>query len=358
MAAPPGRDRAAAAHSLRPELLVTPLLVPPLEERPGRSCPASYAYSPTAFARPAEFEAETLYVVGGLYGNTVALQEIERMAALEPRPPQLVFNGDFHWFDVDPTAFETIEHGVQRHRALRGNVETELAAEPNDAGCGCAYPEQVPDAEVERSNEILERLRTTVLRLPAADAVRARLAALPMHAVAQVGAARIGLVHGDAWSLAGWRFAHDSLHDPVRHATLENAFEQAAVDGFASTHTCLPALRILEHACGERFVVNNGAAGMPNFAGSRSGLLTRIATVPVPRALAQARRYGADAASVYIDALEVRFDHVAWERAFAAQWPANSAAQLSYGARIAHGPGFSIDEALGRVPLRACPAVA
>lgn len=340
----------------------------PLQERPGRSCPASYAYAPTAFARTAEFEAEILYVVGGLYGNTFALREIERMAALEPVPPQLVFNGDFHWFDVDAAAFEAIEHGVQRHRALRGNVETELAAESGEAGCGCAYPEQVPDAEVERSNEILERLRTALLGLPAAGAVRARLAALPMHAVAQVGAARIGLVHGDAWSLAGWRFAHDGLHhslhdslfDPARNATIESAFErafeQAAVDGFASTHTCLPALRIFDHALGERFVVNNGAAGMPNFSSSRSGLLTRIATVPVPRALAGARRYGADLAAVTVDALTVDFDTVAWDRAFAAQWPVGSAAQLSYGARIAHGPRFSIDEALGRKPVLACHA--
>jgi len=278
------------------------------------------------------------------------------MAALEPVTPQLVFNGDFHWFDIDPVAFAAIENGVHRHRALRGNVETELAGGDESHGCGCAYPEQVPDAEVDRSNEILARLRLTTHRLDSGATVRDRLAALPMHAVAQVGGKRIGIVHGDAWALAGWRFAHDSLHDAARATVFETAFEQAAVDGFASTHTCLPALRLFDHALGERFVVNNGAAGMPNFAGARSGLLTRIATLPVPGSLAATRRYGADVADVYVDALAVNFDTAAWDRAFAAQWPAGSAAQRSYGARICHGPAFSVDQALGRAPLRACQA--
>jgi hypothetical protein len=330
--------------------------MPELKERPGRICPASYAYSPTVFARHADFDAEVLYVIGGLYGNVPALREIERMAALEPVRPQLVFNGDFHWFDIDPAAFEAIELGVHAHHALRGNVETELATDANEHGCGCAYPEQVPDADVDRSNEILAQLRMTTRRLDSADAVCERLASLPMHAVAEVGGARIGIVHGDAWALAGWRFAHDSLHDAARSSSIETAFELAAVDGFASTHTCLPALRLFDHALGERFVVNNGAAGMPNFAGTRGGLLTRIATLPVPRALAGTRRYGADVADVYVDALAVNFDLAAWDRDFAAQWPAGSAAELSYSARIARGPGFSIDDALGRTAARACHA--
>jgi hypothetical protein len=325
-------------------------------QRPGRSCPVSYAYSPTVFARAADFKAEVVYVVGGLYGNVPALREIERMAALEPVTPQLVFNGDFHWFDIDPAVFAAIENGVHRHRALRGNVETELAGGDESHGCGCAYPEQVPDADVDRSNEILARLRLTTRRLDSGEPVRERLAALPMHVVAEVGGARIGIVHGDAWALAGWRFAHDSLHDAARATLIETAFEQAAVDGFASAHTCLPALRTFDHALGEHFVVNNGAAGMPNFAGTRNGLLTRIATLPVPPALTATRRYGADVADVHVDALAVNFDLAAWDREFAGQWPAGTAACLSYSARIAHGPGFHVDDALGRAPLRACHA--
>jgi len=49
----------------------------------GRFCPADYRYPPVAFARDPDFEAETIYVVGGLYGNRLALDAIERMAERE-----------------------------------------------------------------------------------------------------------------------------------------------------------------------------------------------------------------------------------------------------------------------------------
>ena len=67
---------------------------------PGRTCPPSYAYSPRTFARPADLTTEVLYVVGGLYGNALALDAIEHLSAHEPIPPSLVFNGDFHWSDA------------------------------------------------------------------------------------------------------------------------------------------------------------------------------------------------------------------------------------------------------------------
>ncbi|HQR20590.1 MAG TPA: hypothetical protein PLE54_09775 [Burkholderiaceae bacterium] len=326
--------------------------------RPGRGCPPAYGYSPRAFARDAEFSTEVLYVIGGLYGNLPALVEIERMAALEQVPARLVFNGDFHWFDADAAACAAVDRAVMRHVALRGNVETEAASDVEANGCGCAYPESVPDEDVERSNRILRRLRGA---LRAAErelpGLRSRLAALPMHRVAAVGDARIGIVHGDAWALAGWRFAHDALHGGDDSA-LVRAFGQAAVDVFASTHTCLPALKLVATAAGECAVVNNGAAGMPNFRGNRSGLITRIATHPVPAALASARRYGTDVAGVYVDALDVRFDATAWDREFRRLWPGGSAAEMSYAHRMAHGPDYTVDDALGRIARAACAAAA
>ncbi|MBL8521205.1 MAG: hypothetical protein JNK75_11080, partial [Betaproteobacteria bacterium] len=75
---------------------------------PGRSCPLDYRYSPKSFSRAADLHAETIYVIGGLYGNLPAQEEIERMAAREAVPPMLVFNGDFHWFDVDPAVFNAV----------------------------------------------------------------------------------------------------------------------------------------------------------------------------------------------------------------------------------------------------------
>jgi hypothetical protein len=317
---------------------------------PGRSCPPSYGYTPRALARPADVTADVLYVVGGLYGNAFALDAIEQIAMQENRAPALVFNGDFHGFDAERTVFDAIQRRVLAHYALRGNVETEIASEDAAAGCGCAYPESVPDADVERSNAILDRLRG-VARSDAGS--RSKLAALPMHAVAQVGGARIGIVHGDAWSLAGWRFAHDSLHHAADNA-LDAALERAAVSGFASSHTCAPALKTTARG----FVVNNGAAGMANFAGTSFGVITRIATHALPRRLEPLRLYGAsdwiaDRACV-VDALKVEFDLPGWLASFDAIWPAGSSAAVSYRRRIVSGPDFTIDQALGRAVAACC----
>ena len=324
---------------------------------PGRSCPPHYGYSPRVFARDADFSADTLYVIGGLYGNVLALDAIEHMAARERGGAQFVFNGDFHWFDAEPALFAEVQRRVLAHTALRGNVETEIAGDDETAGCGCAYPESVPDDDVARSNAILARLRGVASALDPDP--RAALAALPMYAVAAVGALRLGIVHGDAWSLAGWRFAHDALHaaqsDDGQRLRLAHAFELGAVDGYACSHTCAPALACVGTPGGDRFVVNNGAAGMANFAGSTFGVITRIATRAVPAALQPQRLYGLHERGVWIDALTVPFDSAAWLARFDSIWPAGSEAALSYRPRLAQGPAFSIDAALGRVAVH-CPA--
>ncbi len=312
--------------------------------RPGRWCPPSYGYAPRALARPAEVATDVLYVIGGLYGNPFALDAVEAMAARESAALLLVFNGDFHWFDADAATFDGIQRRVLRHRALRGNVETEIAGDDAAAGCGCAYPEAVPDDDVERSNAILQRLRNVAATLPGA---RDALGTLPMTLVAQVGGTRVGIVHGDAWSLAGWHFAHDRLHADGGDERIDAALELAALDGFACSHTCAPALK----ATSRGFVVNNGAAGMANFAGSPAGVITRIATRALPAALEPLRLYGlndwiGDRACV-VDALKVDFDHDAWLRAFDALWPAGSGAAISYRRRIVEGPDFAIAHALG-----------
>jgi hypothetical protein len=310
---------------------------------PGRFCPAGYGYAPRAFARPPELVAETLYVIGGLYGNVFALDEIDRMAAAEHRAPTRVFNGDFHWFDADACLFARVQERVMRHFALRGNVETELAAPDGTAGCGCAYPESVADDDVERSNAILDRLRKVVAGFSGASET---LSTLPAHALAQVGTLRVGVVHGDAWSLAGWRFAHDRLHDVAEEASLRTAFEEGAVDGFASTHTCSPALKVLDG----RFVINNGAAGMPNFWGDPSGLLTRVSVHPLPLGLEDLRLFGVKERGVQIDALRIGFDRERWIEQFDRIWPPGTPAWISYRDRILLGPRFSVADALGGRP--------
>lgn len=305
--------------------------------QPGRACPLSYRYSPQVFDRAADLETDTLYVVGGLYGNPEALDAVEALFHAEAGNKRLVFNGDFHWFDAEPQLFASVHARVVQHLALRGNVETELANDNADAGCGCAYPEHVDEADVQRSNTILDRLRHTAREAAApSDALRQHMAALPMHAVAQVGGARVGIVHGDAESLAGWRFDPSALTNPANATWLDDAFDRARVDVFASSHTCAPAL----HRAGpERWVVNNGAAGMASEPGHTHGLVTRISVRPAPSGVVV--RQQAQVRGVWVQAVELGFDDARWQRRFLGLWPEGSPAHTSYWRRITCGPESS-----------------
>lgn len=307
---------------------------------PGRVCPLRYRYGAGALAGAEPRLANTLYVIGGLYGNVPALDTVEAMARVEAEPPTLCFNGDFNWFNIADHDFAEINLRVLANDAILGNVEAEFDTAGDDAGCGCAYPDSVAAGTVNRSNQIHCQLKATAR---GHDALRARIAQLPMFARYQVAGCRIGVVHGDADSLAGWRFAVDALDDPQAMPWLHSAFYAAEVDLYASTHTCLPAMRHVELARGrDGWVVNNGAAGMPNFAGDLSGLCTRIATTPSPHPVLREIRV----AGAHVALLPLRFDAKRWQAEFAAQWPPGSPAWLSYFERIARGPAFDAGKAL------------
>lgn len=308
--------------------------MPDSAAEPGRFCPSHYRYSPRVFAREPALKAKSLYIVGGLYGNPYALEAVLALARREKAA--LVFNGDFNWFDVEPAEFQEINETVLQHAALRGNVETEIAGEEQGAGCGCGYPGWVGDAEVERSNRILERLRETASGF---QELRARLRDLPMHLVAEVGGLRIGIAHGDAESLAGWQFSQEALRQHPERARA--SLVSAGIDVFACTHTCLPVMQDFAAPRGRVLIVNNGAAGMPNFRDTHFGLATRIASAPSTEAL-----YGARLGEIFVEAVPVRYDQQAWMARFDRVWPAGSPASLSYRNRIACGPAYGIEEAL------------
>lgn len=301
-----------------------------LEELPGRTCPLRYRYGAAALARAPEETADILYVVGGLYGNVAALDALEAMAAEDAARTglkvTLCFNGDFNWFNADPDSFRAINQRVLRHRAIQGNVEAELSSPADDAGCGCAYPEQVDAGVVERSNRIHARLKTTANAFPE---LRAQIDALPMLARFRVGACAVGVVHGDADSLAGWRFSVEELACSSNADWLEQVFATAKVDLFASSHTCEPVLKCLP-GTPERAVINNGAAGMPNFPGVRAGLISRVAVVPAVHPVV----HGTQVQGAYVDAISVPYDHHQFEASFLANWPAGSDAHVSYFNRI------------------------
>lgn len=304
----------------------------------GRTCPTGYRYGPVALALAPERAVDTLYVVGGVYGNLPALEAIEEMAHGEQGPVQLCFNGDFNWFNVDDDGFRAVNQRVFQHDAILGNVEAELLEPDSVSGCGCAYPDNVDDQVVERSNRIHARLKATAHRHPS---VIRGLSALPMFRRYRVGDIRVGVVHGDAESLAGWRFDVAALDDIASHSWLVDAFTNADVDIFASTHTCLPALRRFEFAGEGRFVINNGAAGMPNFQGVRCGLMTRISIFPSR----QRPLYGLQYDGIHVDAVPIGYDRSVWLQQFQANWPDGSSAHSSYFSRIVGGPNYTIGQA-------------
>jgi hypothetical protein len=308
---------------------------------PGRACPVSYRYQASAFAGAPALRADTLWIAGGLYGNPFALRALLELYEREPGSKALVFNGDFHWFDL--AHFREIDDEVGRHVALRGNVETEVADPAAGAGCGCGYPEWVGDETVALSNRIIERLKAAARRHP--ESLR-RLAALPMHRVAETGGERIGIVHGDAQSLAGWGFSQEVLATAAGAAAAEQALQQAGVRVFASSHTCLPVLQAFR---GGRAIVNNGSSGMPNFRATTFGVATRISVRPSAAALYRAR-----AGVLYVEAIAIPYEFEQWRALFLAEWPEGSEAHRSYYHRIVQGPDYTQAQAVR--PLKALTA--
>ncbi|SEO79183.1 metallophosphoesterase family protein [Aquisalimonas asiatica] len=311
---------------------------------PGRHCPLHYRTDPAALDRAPDLTAETLYVIGGLYGNTAALGAVLELAADEVAAgqpaPALLFNGDFNWFNADAATFDRVNTEVLRHHALQGNVEAELASPDDDAGCGCAYPAWVDDATVERSNRIMARLQATAREQPAHVEALGRL---PRQLRVQVGPVSVGVIHGDPESLAGWGLAVEAM--PPRGETppqLASWFRRAAVDVFACTHTCLPFAQAFTAGGRARLVVNNGATGMPNVRGDRRGILTRISTRP---AVPEQRLYGTTVGGVHCDAVAADCVTPAWEEWFRRVWPADSPAAVSYGTRLRQGPDHGLSDA-------------
>lgn len=329
---------------------------------PGRSCPIAYRYQPQDLAGAASATARTLYVVGGLYGSVAALDAVLARAGAEASPVTLVFNGDFHYLDVDDGDFRAVAEGVRPYLALRGNVEAELADPSAEAGCGCGYPPYVADAVVARSNAVMARLRATARRHPD---LTAQLAGLPRHLVVEVGGVRVGIVHGDLENLAGWRLALEAMEPgdeavraltgflgPVtREQDVAGWLDAAGLRVLACTHTGLPYMQDVGTGDGTAVVVNNGTAALPCFAGTGWGVLTRICADPAvpPDAL-----YGLSLGPLRVDALPVRYDAQRRKRELLASWPPGSPGHEGYAGRLTDATALRLaSSARGRVRVHA-----
>ena len=337
------------------------------------ACPLSYRLGASALRRaPVVKCANTLYAVGGLYGNVEALTYIRQRASQETRAPTVVFNGDFNFFNAEPSWWRLVNETIRRdHVAMAGNCEVEAVDFSSD-GCGCGYPAYTSDGIVERSDRIVGRLRVSAQSALAEDAASTSelldwLRGLPKALIAEVGqrGQRVGIVQGDVESLAGWRLGVEAM-EPADEA-LRNALgcdassgdsflpttprseiaawcAEADVGGLLCTHTCLPFGQLLprQEAAPARAaqpqhlaVFNNGSAGMPNFESTTFGLITRVSDDPTPPADSI---YGGIASGLRYDAIPVRYDHEAWLERFCGLWPAGSDAYESYHRRLLHGP--------------------
>lgn len=311
----------------------------------GRACPVDYRIAPKAFSGAPEVACEVLYVVGGLYGNPFAAEAVAALAASEgERDVKVVLNGDIHWFDKTAENFADIERRIAGWIPLVGNVEAELRRQQDvGVGCGCAYPDCTSDDSVARSNRIHKMLS---FALESDPRLKEGLLGRPSTLLAAVAGRRVGITHGDEKLLGGWDNSRESLQDVLRQDEVDAFMAANDLDVFTTTHTCAPAaIRLARGA-----VVNNGAAGLPNFAGERFGLCVRVAEDPCEDALFECELDG-----LFVQAVPVRYDHDAYLAWFDGLWAPASAAAISYRARIAEGPddkvrdsllgGFSLGEA-------------
>ncbi|MFO7527956.1 MAG: hypothetical protein R6W86_04010 [Marinobacter sp.] len=306
----------------------------------GRICPLAYRYAPVDLCRQvSEGSADVLYVIGGLYGNILALDEIERMAKAEEREGrrvQLVFNGDFNWFNASDELFRAVNERVLGHTVSLGNVEYEVANPSPGAGCGCVYPEFVDQGVVDRSNRIIERLQGVASVHPD---IRKQLADLPRYRCLMFGGLKILVLHGDPESLAGWGLAHEAFSEG-NEATLVDWFRLTGADAMVCTHTCLPVLWSGMVARQARLVVNNGSAGMGNLHRDPRGLITRI-SVSGPSVEPVA---ALECRDLNFSLVPVAFDHRAWLTRFDALWPSGSDAEVSYRNRLLNGTSLAPED--------------
>ncbi|MDO4787734.1 MAG: calcineurin phosphoesterase [Johnsonella sp.] len=290
----------------------------------GRFCPSGYGLEGEDFKnKKEELSCDTLYAVGGLYGNTYALEKVLAMAEEEEGGAEIIFNGDLHWFEREMQDFIKIENAAKKHGAILGNVEAELIREEDiGAGCGCAYPPYVDEKVVERSNLIHKGLKEMLQKNSyPGEGMRKRKKSCCCLAAGK----RVALLHGDEKSLAGWGCARENLRERQRQEELGKWMEENRIDIIACTHTCAPAALRLE----KKAVINNGAAGMPNFSGTHFGLLTRIGKTKHPLAL-----YRCELEGTYIEALPIHYPHREFLRHFDSNWEKTSPAALSYRERI------------------------
>lgn len=301
----------------------------------GRVGADDYAIAPEEWDKEPFATCDTLYSVGGLYGNVEAMKTVVKMLEDEEGEVCVALNGDYHWFDGTLESFEEIEELVAPFVPMNGNVEFELSrVEACGVGCGCSYPTTMSDAFVGRSNAIYGRMKAAIAQR---DGLAASLQGRPAWGIVRVGDALVGLTHGDEKSVSGWGCSVDNLHKPERIEELEGFFAERSIDVLSTTHTCAAAAVKMENGV----VINNGSAGLPEYKGLLYGLINRISKTPHPDAI-----YRTMVKGVYVEAVPVRYDHDAFIAWFDSIWEEDSPAAQSYRPRAVAGPDTVFTDAV------------
>lgn len=293
----------------------------------GRNCSLAYILNKNWVKDEITLSVDVLYVVGGLYGNKLALDIINKKAKEENA--QIIYNGDMHWFDVKKEDFSNIEEKSTGIKLL-GNVEFELINPEDNLGCGCNYPEDVDQGVVERSNIIHRIMKNNV----AGDTVLEDIKTRNKAAVVNFQNKKIGITHGDEKSMSGWECSHDNLQKKERQDEISKWLVDNNIDILATTHTCLPVI----YNNGKNIVINNGAAGMANIKDSTYGLITRIAKTPSKDAIVSEK-----IDDLHVELVKIEFDITNFVNWFDSIWSENSPASISYKNRIVNGTSLEID---------------
>ncbi len=304
-------------------------------ETVGRFCPPHYFYGPGELAKASEKYTDEIIVAGGIYGN---LEALNTLRSFNLPSKNVVLGGDFNWFNISPDLFEEVNLKAMEFTTILGNVEMELVSPTDNVGCGCAYPESVPEIEVSNSNQIMTALQSTSEKF---ITILDQLEQRPKYARFNIGSLRVLIVHGDTESLSGWSFSRESLPLVKESTQYTDLLNRSNADVIACSHTCLPAIKLLTHAENTKLIINNGAAGMPNFKGELFGLATRFGTNPSNQYKSV---WSTRIDDVFIDLIKIQYDQSRFMDQFTRTWAPGSAAHTSYFGRLTSGTQIPLDD--------------
>lgn len=312
----------------------------------GRVCPMDYKLTQEMFEECDGAEINTLYAVGGLYGNIFAAETIKEIVEDGRKNGEIstvALNGDSHWFDKEEETFFKVENIIKKWIPMQGNVEMEMTRNSDiGAGCGCAYPDCVDDSTVERSNKIHGELKKIAEKNPE---LVAELKNRPKVKIFNVGGKKICVTHGDEKLLGGWGCSVDSMQSEERRNDIKNWMDRNEISVMAVSHTCSPVFAGYgnENTEGKSTaaVINNGAAGLPNFKDGNYGLISRISTFKSDKAI-----YRTEIDNIYVEAVPVKYSTPEFIQWFDRIWKTGSPAEISYRERIVKSVDVEIADAL------------